>query len=80
VALEIDLEPLNMLGMLGLVKAGAGLTIVSESMIVRPAGVVMRAIVGCEKAIETIAFWPRPTEAALRDFLDVLVELRRHPT
>ncbi len=75
IALNIELEASNMLGMLGLVKAGAGLTIVPESMTgYCPGGVVMRPIAGCEAAIETIAAWPKPAEAKLRDFVSILRE------
>lgn len=59
-----------MLGMLGLLRAGSGLTIVPEGMLgYCPRGVVGRPLLGCDAAIETIAPWPKPTETKLRDFV-----------
>lgn len=76
---RIEYEASNMLGMLGLVKAGLGLTVVPAVMREYcPRGVVMRALVDTGNAIQTIAVWRRPSEAKVRDFVDVLRRTSQH--
>jgi len=73
---RIEYEAPDMLGMLGLVKAGLGITIVPEAMKdYCPAGVVMRRITGSQGATETIASWRKPVEAKVRDFTNVLKKI-----
>lgn len=81
VDLDIGLEASNMLGMLGLVKAGAGITIVPEAMAAFcPEGVVIKPVLGCEAAFETIAVWRKPAEAKLNDLVIMLGQVSgSHP-
>ena len=73
IELNIQFEASNMLGMLGLVRAGAGMTIVPEAMTSYcPDGVVMRPLARGITTIETIAVWRQPADAKLEQFLSVL--------
>jgi LysR family transcriptional regulator, benzoate and cis,cis-muconate-responsive activator of ben and cat genes len=70
---QIEYEASNMLGMLGLVKAGLGLTIVPGVMRdYCPRGVTMRCLSHTDGALQTIAVWRRPSETKVQDFVDVL--------
>ena len=73
VELRIDREASNMLGMLGLVKLGHGITIVPASMRdYCPRGITMLPLAECEDTIETIAVWRKPAQAKVQDFVDAL--------
>jgi len=73
---RIEYEAPDMLGMLGLVKSGLGITIVPQAMKdYCPTGVIMRQITGSEGAIETVASWRKPVEAKVRDFTNVLKKI-----
>jgi DNA-binding transcriptional LysR family regulator len=62
-----------MLGILGLVKAGVGMTIVPGKLIdYCPNEVVIRPLAGEDDVIETIAVWRRPADAKLEQFLYIL--------
>lgn len=77
---RIEYEAPDMMGMLGLVKSGLGITVVPESMKdYCPRGVVMRRIIGSEGAIEIIASWRKPVEAKVRDFTKVLKKISNQP-
>lgn len=78
VELNIEVEASNMLGILGLVKAGVGMTIVPRTLIdYCPSGVVMRPLTACDAVIETIAVWRRPADAKLEQFLSLLQQQAR---
>lgn len=73
VELRIEFEASDMLGMIGLVKAGAGITILPKAMTgYCPDGVVIRPLIGSATAIETIAVWRQPADAKLQQFLAIL--------
>ena len=77
---RIEYEAPDMMGMLGLVKSGLGITIVPEVMKgYCPSGVAMRRITGSEGAIETIASWRRPVEAKVIDFTNILKKISKQP-
>lgn len=77
---RIEYEAPDMMGMLGLVKSGLGITIVPQAMTdYCPRGVVMRRITGSEGAIETIASWRKPVEAKVRDFANILKKISNQP-
>jgi DNA-binding transcriptional LysR family regulator len=77
---RIEYEAPDIVGMLGLVRSGLGITIVPEAMKdFCPNGVVMRRITGSEEAIETIASWRKPAEAKIFDFLNVLKKTQPSP-
>jgi DNA-binding transcriptional LysR family regulator len=71
--LRIDCEASNMLGMLGLVKKGQGITIVPKAMLdYCPRGVKMLPLSGCDDVVETIAVWRMPSQSKVTDFVEVL--------
>lgn len=73
VALRIDSEASDMLAMLGLVKAGHGITIVPQAMHAYcPQGLVTRPLTGCEDVIETIAVWRRSARDKVAEFISAL--------
>jgi len=76
VGLQIDCEASDMLGILGLVKMGHGITIVPEAMLdYCPRGVNMRPLEGCDDVIETIAVWRNPAEVKVTDFVTALAAI-----
>lgn len=75
VGLQIDFEASDMLGVLGLVRTGHGITIVPEAMLdFCPQGIAMRPLADCEGIIETIAVWRKPAQAKVMDFVNALTE------
>ena len=77
VELRIDCEASNMLGILGLVKAGHGLTIVPEVMRdFTPRGVKVVPLADCDAVIETVAVWRKSAQAKVMDFIKTLGQIR----
>jgi DNA-binding transcriptional LysR family regulator len=73
VELQINCEASNMLGMLGLVKMGLGVTIVPETMRdYCPRGITMLPLAGCDKTIETIAVWRKSARTKVKKFVKTL--------
>lgn len=69
----IAYEAPSLFGILGLVRAGLGLTIVPETMQgFCPQGLVARPIVDAGHTISTVAAWRRPADGKVQDFAKVL--------
>lgn len=70
---QIAFEAPSLFGILGLVRAGLGITIVPEVMQgFCPQGLLARRIRDAEHTISTIAAWRRPADGKVRDFARVL--------
>jgi DNA-binding transcriptional LysR family regulator len=73
VELQINCEASNILGMLGLVKMGLGVTIVPETMRdYCPRGITMPPLAGCDKTMETIAVWRKSARTKVKKFVKTL--------
>lgn len=69
----IAYEAPSLTGMLGLVRAGLGVTLVPEVMSRScPAGLITRRIEDAERLISTVAAWRRPADGKVDDFITVL--------
>lgn len=72
---EIAYEAPSLFGILGLVRAGLGITVVPDVMErFCPAGLVTRRIADAEHTISTVAAWRRPADGPARDFVRILRE------
>lgn len=70
---HVALEAPSLFGILGLVRAGLGMTIVPEVMRdFCPEGLVTRPILDAGHSISTIAAWRRPASGSVRDFTRIL--------
>lgn len=70
---QVAFEAPSLFGILGLVRAGLGVTIVPEVMEqFCPAGLVTRRIRDAEHSISTIAAWRRPADGKIKDFTKLL--------
>jgi DNA-binding transcriptional LysR family regulator len=75
---QIALEAPSLFGILGLVCAGLGATLVPAVMAgFCPPGIVARPIEGAAPEIVTLAAWRRPADSKVRDFAAALRETRR---
>jgi len=75
---DVALEAPSLFGILGLVRAGLGITIVPEVMEqFCPTGLVARRIRDAEHRISTVAAWRRPADGKVRDFAAVLRAMAR---
>lgn len=76
----IAFEASNFLGILGLVRAGLGITLVPEVMAgFCPQGLIARHITDAEHRISTVAAWHRPASRKVMDFLKILRSVSRQP-
>ncbi len=70
---DVKYEAPGLFGVLGLVRAGLGITVAPKVMEqFCPRGVVCRPITGVGQAFETIAAWRRPAENKVNDFVSTL--------
>lgn len=71
-------EPSSLIGVLGLVRGGLGLTIVPEVMAgFCPQGLVARSIEDADNPILTVAAWRRPASRPVADFVKVLRQMAK---
>ena len=70
---RIAMEAPSLFGILGLVGAGIGLTLVPEIMAgFCPPGIVARPIRNVDRTITTVAAWRRPADRKVLDFVACL--------
>lgn len=75
---NVAFQASNLFGILGLVRAGLGITLVPEVMVSYcPTGVVTRHIADADRRITTLAVWRRPADGKVLDFLRVLRAVTR---
>ena len=71
--LEIGYEAPTLTGIIGLVRAGFGPTLVPDILEKHvPPGITTRAVIGLDAPIRTIAVWRKPADAKIRAFLACL--------
>ena len=70
---RLALEAPTLMGILGLVRGGLGITVVPEVMkTFCPQGLVARPIIDADQPILTVAAWRRPTSRIVGDFAKLL--------
>ena len=75
-ALGVAFEAPDLVGILGLVRAGLGVALLPAALrALRPEGVVAREIADCDTKIVTLAAWPGPGSSAALAFVETLRDL-----